>query len=390
MATHSLGIIMHGITGRMGKNQHLFRSIRAIMDEGGLTLENGDVVQLKPLLVGRNLQRVQAVGAEVGIDNCSDELDAALADPSYSIFFDAASTQLRPTLLRKAIAAGKHIYCEKPTADSLDEALALAAEANKAGVKHGVVQDKLYLPGLLKLKKLVDADFFGRILSLRIEFGYWVFTGDGGDPQRPSWNYRQEDGGGIVIDMMCHWQYVLAGIFGKPTDISCTTVTHVHERINEIGEPYRCTADDAAYATVKLDNGIIAQINSDWCTRVNRDDLVTFQVDGMKGSAVATLTSCKVQSLSDTPRPVWNPDEKQTHRFQDDWQEVDADMQATNGFRIQWEKFINHVVADGPWTHGLEKGAESVQLAEIALASATSRSWQPVPALDFTPAPALV
>ncbi|HAR66057.1 MAG TPA: oxidoreductase, partial [Lentisphaeria bacterium] len=308
MSDLRLGIVMHGITGRMGKNQHLIRSVKAIMDDGGLPLANGDVVKLDPILVGRNLARVKAVADEVGIEKYSDDVDAALADPGNTLFFDAASTQRRPELLRKAIAAGMHVYCEKPTADRLDVALALAKEANAAGVKHGVVQDKLYLPGLLKLKKLVDGGSLGKILSLRIEFGYWVFTGDGGEPQRPSWNYRKEDGGGIIIDMMCHWQYVLAGIFGRPSAISCTMVTHIDERVDENGKTYKGTADDAAYATVELENGIIAQINSDWCTRVNRDDLVTFQVDGTKGSAVATLTSCKVQSLAETPRPVWNPD----------------------------------------------------------------------------------
>lgn len=383
MAKIELGIVMHGITGRMGKNQHLIRSVKGIMDDGGLTLANGDVVVLDPILVGRNLERVKAVADEVGITRYSDDVDAALNDPHNTLFFDAASTQLRPTLVRKAIAAGKHVYCEKPSADSLKEAAALAHEANAAGIKHGVVQDKLYLPGLIKLKKLVDADFFGKILSLRIEFGYWVFTGDGGEPQRPSWNYRKEDGGGIVIDMMCHWQYVLASIFGRPVKISCTTVTHIEERVDEDGNTYPCTADDAAYATVMLENGIIAQINSDWCTRVNRDDLVTFQVDGTKGSAVATLSGCKIQALDDTPRPVWNPDEKRTHTFQDDWQEFDADLEAANGFRIQWEQFIRHIYEDAPWDHGLEKGADSVQLAELALASHDQERWVEVPALEF-------
>ncbi len=381
MSDLRLGIVMHGITGRMGKNQHLIRSVKAIMDDGGLPLANGDVVKLDPILVGRNLARVKAVADEVGIEKYSDDVDAALADPGNTLFFDAASTQRRPELLRKAIAAGMHVYCEKPTADRLDVALALAKEANAAGVKHGVVQDKLYLPGLLKLKKLVDGGSLGKILSLRIEFGYWVFTGDGGEPQRPSWNYRKEDGGGIIIDMMCHWQYVLAGIFGRPSAISCTMVTHIDERVDENGKTYKGTADDAAYATVELENGIIAQINSDWCTRVNRDDLVTFQVDGTKGSAVATLTSCKVQSLAETPRPVWNPDEKQSHSFQDDWQEVDADLEATNGFRIQWEQFVRHIFEDGPWSHGLDKGADSVQLAELALISHDARSWVDVPQL---------
>jgi predicted dehydrogenase len=381
MADRRLGIVMHGITGRMGKNQHLIRSVKAIMDEGGLALANGDVVKLDPILVGRSLARVKAVADELGIEKYSDDLDAALADPGNTLFFDSASTQLRPTVLRKAIAAGKHVYCEKPTAESVEVAVALAREADAAGVKHGVVQDKLYLPGLIKLKTLVDSGFFGRILSLRIEFGYWVFTGDGGEPQRPSWNYRKEDGGGIVIDMLCHWQYVLAGIFGRPTAISCTTVTHIDERVDENGASYACTADDAAYATVKLDNGIVAQINSDWCTRVNRDDLVTFQVDGTKGSAVATLASCKVQALEETPRPVWNPDEKREDAFQDGWREVDAELKTANGFRVQWEQFIRHICEDGPWTHGLEKGADSVQLAELGLLSHERRAWVDVPEL---------
>ena len=131
------------------------------------------------------------------------------------MFFDAATTQMRPELLRRAIAAGKHVYCEKPTATTLEQALDIARTAERAGVKNGAVQDKLFLPGFMKLRMLRDAGFFGRMLSVRGEFGYWVFEGDLQPAQRPSWNYRAEDGGGIILDMMCHWRYVLDKSFGE-------------------------------------------------------------------------------------------------------------------------------------------------------------------------------
>ncbi|TAN18651.1 MAG: Gfo/Idh/MocA family oxidoreductase, partial [Rhizobiaceae bacterium] len=321
MSTKRLGVVMNGVTGRMGKNQHLIRSIVAIRKQGGVPLSDGSRVQLDPILVGRDAETVEALAREFGIERFTTDLDSAIADPKDTIFFDAATTQMRPSLLRKAIDAGKHIYCEKPIATTLDEAVEICRFADTRGIKHGVVQDKLFLPGLQKLKFLRDSGFFGRMFSVRGEFGYWVFEGDWGQsPQRPSWNYRAEDGGGMILDMVCHWRYVLDNLFGEVKSVSCVGATHIPERVDEKGRVYPGTADDAAYATFELEGGVIAHINMSWCVRVYRDDLVTFQVDGTHGSAVAGLTDCVMQARQATPRPVWNPDEKQTHDFYADWQ----------------------------------------------------------------------
>lgn len=385
MNTQRLGIIMHGVTGRMGTNQHLIRSIAAIRRQGGVTLPNGDKVMPDPILVGRNLDKLRALAAAHGIERCSDDVAGALANADDTVFFDAGTTLMRPQLLTQAIAAGKHIYCEKPIATGLEEAMRVCKLARSAGIKHGVVQDKLFLPGLRKLDMLRRSGFFGRMLSVRIEFGYWVFEGDLQPIQRPSWNYRQEDGGGMILDMFCHWRYVLDNLFGTVQSVSCLGTTHIPQRWDEQGTPFKATADDAAYATFQLKghNGepVIAQVNSSWATRVRRDDLVTFQVDGTHGSAVAGLTECVAQSRVNTPRPVWNPDEKQKMPFLAQWQEVPDTETYDNGFKIQWEHFIRHVVADTPFRWTLEEGAKGVQLVEKALQSWEERRWVDVPAL---------
>ncbi|KAA0574433.1 Gfo/Idh/MocA family oxidoreductase [Azospirillum sp. Sh1] len=381
MSTKRLGLIMHGVTGRMGMNQHLIRSILAIRAQGGVTLSDGSRVMPDPIIVGRNAEKMQELARRHGIERWSDNLDAALENPDDVIFFDAGTTQMRPTLLEKAIRAGKHVYCEKPIATNLDEALRVVRLAAEAGVKNGTVQDKLFLPGLEKLRMLRDSGFFGRMLSVRGEFGYWVFEGDWQPAQRPSWNYRDEDGGGIILDMICHWRYVLDNLFGQVKSISCLGATHIPERWDEKGKPYKATADDAAYAMFELEGGVIATINSSWCTRVYRDDLVTFQVDGTNGSAVAGLTDCVIQPRQGTPRPVWNPDQKQTIDFYDTWQPVPDNAVFDNGFKVQWESFIRHVVEDAPYRHGLIEGAKGVQLVECALQSWRERRWVDVPAI---------
>ncbi len=381
MATRRLGIVMHGVTGRMGMNQHLIRSIVAIRRDGGVVLANGDRVMPDPILVGRNEEKLEALAKKHGIERWSTDLDAALANAEDAVFFDAATTEMRPKLLSKAIEAGKHVYCEKPIATNLDEALSIARQAKAAGIKHGAVQDKLFLPGLRKLKMLIDSGFFGRMLSVRGEFGYWVFEGDLQPIQRPSWNYRAEDGGGIILDMICHWRYVLDNIFGNVQSISCLGATHIPERFDEAGKKYTATADDAAYATFELEGGIVAQMNSSWTTRVRRDDLVTFHVDGTHGSAVAGLTDVVTQSRVNTPKPVWNPDEKQTIDFFAGWQRVPDYTEFGNGFRVQWEAFIRHVVDDEPFKWDLFEGAKGVQLVECALQSWKERRWIDVPEL---------
>src|SRR5262245_11520970 len=379
MAQHRLGIIMNGVTGRMGMNQHLIRSILAIRAQGGVALKNGDRVMPDPILVGRNKAKLAQLAKAHGLTRWTSDLNAALKNREDTLFFDAATTKLRAKLLRKAIAAGKDIYCEKPIAETLTDALDVARAAKAAGVKHGVVQDKLFLPGLLKLKMLIESGFFGRILAVRGEFGYWVFEGDWQAAQRPSWNYRKADGGGIILDMLCHWRYVLDNLFGEVKAVSCLGATHIPQRVGEDGKPYAADADDAAYATFELEGGVIAQINSSWCTRVKRDDLVTFQVDGTLGSAVAGLTRCFTQHRVNTPRPVWNPDQPQTMSFASQWDEVPDNEVYDNGFKVQWEDFIRHLVAGTPWRYGLIEGVKGVQLAEAGLKSWAERRWIDLP-----------
>jgi predicted dehydrogenase len=372
---------MNGVTGRMGTNQHLVRSVAAIRAQGGVKLSDGTRVQLDPILIGRNADKVAALARDNGVERWGTDLDAAIADPKNQIFFDAATTQMRPTLLEKAINAGKHIYCEKPISTNLPEALRIVKLARDKGVKNGTVQDKLFLPGLMKLKSLRDSGFFGKMLSVRGEFGYWVFEGDWQEAQRPSWNYRNEDGGGMILDMVCHWRYVLDNLFGEVKSVSCLGATHIPERWDENGKPYKATADDAAYATFELEGGVIAHMNMSWATRVYRDDLVTFNVDGTLGSAVAGLHDCMIQPRNATPRPVWNPDQKQTIDFRSTWQKMPDNAVYDNGFKTQWEMFIRHVVEDAPYHYGLIEGAKGVQLVECALQSWKERRWVDVPKL---------
>src|SRR5688572_40955 len=385
METIRLGVIMNGVTGRMGTNQHLVRSICAIRAQGGVALDDARRILPDPVLVGRNADKLASLAKANGDLRWTTDLDAALADESNHIYFDSASTGLRPKLVRKAIEAGKHIYVEKPVAPTLADALDLYERAEAAGVKHGVVQDKLWLPGLLKLKLLIDSDFFGRLLSVRGEFGYWVFEGDWQPAQRPSWNYRKEDDGGIIVDMLCHWRYVLDNLFGKVKSVSCLGATHIPRRFDERGKPYEATADDAAYATFELDGGaqfpIIAQINSSWTTRVRRDDLLTFHVDGTLGSAVAGLTDCWMQPRAATPKPVWNPDVPQTIDFFSTWQKVPGIRAYENAFKVEWELFLRHVVDGGEFRWNLLEGAKGVQLAELGLQSWAQRRFVDVPPL---------
>lgn len=379
--THNVGIIMNGVTGRMGTNQHLIRSIVAIRNEGGIKLANGDIIMPDPILVGRNADKLQDLCATYGISRSTTELDIALDDAHNIIYFDAQTTGRRAEAVKKAIAKGKHVYCEKPVAVSASEAFDLYETAKAAGVKNGVVQDKLWLPGLVKLKTLLDSGFFGQVLSVRGEFGYWVFDGQLVTPQRPSWNYRKEDDGGIISDMLCHWQYVLQNLFGEIKSLTCTGATHIKERVDEQGKVYTCTADDAAYATFELADGVIAHFNSSWATRVRRDDLLTIQVDGTKGSAVAGLRDCVAQHESQTLRMTWNPDVDSDVKHVDHWTRVPDFQVFDNAFKVQWELFLRHVVNDEEWKYDLLQGAKGVQLTELAEESWRKRAWVDVPKL---------
>ena len=381
MKQHTVGIIMNGVTGRMGTNQHLLRSIAEIIKQGGVNIGSGETIMPDPILIGRNENKLKKLCALTGITRMSTNLDEVLADPKNIIYFDAQTTGRRAEAVKKAVKAGKHIYCEKPIAVSTEVAMELYDLCTKAGLKNGVVQDKLWLPGIVKLKRLIQQGFFGEILSIRGEFGYWVFEGDSIPAQRPSWNYRKEDDGGIIVDMLCHWRYVLDDVFGKVKAVSCLGATHIGKRIDENGKEYKCTADDAAYATFELEGGIIAQFNSSWTVRVRRDDLLTLQVDGTKGSAVAGLRECYIQHYGNTPKPVWNPDIAQPINFFDGWAKVPEQEVYENAFKVQWELFLKHVVKDEPFPWDLREGAKGVQLAEKGLESWAKRAWVSVPEL---------
>lgn len=373
---------MNGVTGRMGTNQHLMRSIVPIIKQGGIKINSTESIIPDPILVGRNPARLQKLSETSGIEKFTTDLDSILTDPSYSIYFDAQVTGLRAEAVRKAVKAGKHIYCEKPVATNTQIALDLYQICKIAKLKNGVVQDKLWLPGIIKLKRLIQTGFFGQILSVRGEFGYWVFEGYTIPPQRPSWNYRKEDDGGIILDMLCHWRYVLDNLFGRVKAVSCIGATHIKERIAENGIPYRCTAEDAAYATFELEGGIVAQFNSSWVTRVRRDDLLIIHVDGSRGSAVAGLRDCYIQHYSTTPRPVWNPDVEQPINFYDGWAKVPEQEPYDNAFKAQWELFLRHVVNDEPFKWNLLEGARGVQLAEKGYESWKNRCWVEIEELE--------
>ena len=379
MKTHNLGIIMNGVTGRMGKNQHLLRSIAEIIKEGGIRISDSERILPDPVLVGRNENKLRDLSELSGVEKYTTDLDSVISDPAYQVYFDAQTTGRRADAVKLAAENGKHVYCEKPTASDFKTALDLYEFCEARGIKHGVVQDKLFLPGILKLKRLIQKDFFGEILSVRGEFGYWVFEGHTIPAQRPSWNYRKEDDGGIIVDMLCHWRYVLDNVFGKVKAVSCLGATHIKERVDEAGNAYKATADDAAYATFQLEGGIIAHFNSSWCVRVRRDDLLTLQVDGTKGSAVAGLRDCYTQHYGNTPKPVWNPDIDQPIKFFEGWSKVPEQEVFQNAFRVQWEHFLRHVVTDEPFQWDLKEGAKGVQLAEKGLESWEKKAWVDIP-----------
>lgn len=381
MKTHAVGIIMNGVTGRMGTNQHLVRSILAIRKQGGVRISDGETIMPEPLLLGRNASKLAKLAEAHGGLPYTTDLDAALEDSAYGVYFDAQSTLRRYEDVKKAIAAGKHVYCEKPVAATSAEGMDLYKRAEAAKVKHGVVQDKLWLPGLLKLKYLIDTGFFGEILSVRGEFGYWVFTGEHQPAQRPSWNYRKSDGGGIMLDMFCHWRYVIDNLFGNVTSVSALGATHIKRRWDEAGQPYDCDTDDSAYGTFVTDRGIVCHFNSSWCVRVRRDDLLTLQVDGTRGSAVAGLRQCWIQPEAATPKPVWNPDIDNPIDFKAGWELMPANIAYDNAFKVEWELFLRHLVLDEPFRWNLREAAKGVQLAELGMQSWKERRWIDVPEL---------
>jgi predicted dehydrogenase len=382
MSRKAIHIAMNGVTGRMGYRQHLVRSLLSIRDQGGVLLDDGTAVFPEPVLVGRNEERLRQIAERHGIGRWTTSLDNVLSDPGIDVYFDAQVTTARESSLRKAIAAGKHVYTEKPVADSLDGAVQLARAAREAGITHGVVQDKLFLPGVIKLRRLIKDGFFGRVLSVRLEFGYWVFEGDGLASQRPSWNYRKDRGGGIVLDMFPHWHYLLEDLFGPLQALYARHATHIPVRWDEQGAQYDVTADDAAYALLEFRSGAVAAVNSSWAVRVNRRELLELHVDGTAGSAVAGLRDCAVQHRVSTPMPVWNPDLPDPIDYLAQWTDVPDNQAFDNGFKVQWELFLKHAAQGQPFRWDLAEGAKGVQLAELAMQSSAEGRRIEVPPLD--------
>lgn len=379
METRKIGIIMNGVTGRMGTNQHLIRSVMEIIRQGGVRSRSGKMILPDPILIGRNADKLQALAELTGLQQISTDLESVFEDDRYTVYFDAQTTGRRAEAVMKAAKAGKHVYCEKPSAADSDEALEMVRVCEASGVKHGVVQDKLWLPGLIKLKRLIDQGFFGRIHTIKGDFGYWVFEGHSIPAQRPSWNYKREEDGGIILDMLCHWQYILEHLFGRIRAVSCLGAIHIPERVDEKGKPYNTTAEDAAYSTFELEEGMVAHFNSSWCTRVRRDDLLTIQVDGSEGSAVAGLRNCWIQHYHTTPKPVWNPDIDQPIDFFENWARVPEQETYDNAFKAQWELFLQHVVDDEPFPWNLQSGARGVQVAEAGYRSWKEKRWINIP-----------
>jgi predicted dehydrogenase len=372
---------MNGVTGRMGYRQHLVRSLLSIREQGGVRLADGTAVYPEPVLVGRSEARLREIAERHGLQRWSTRLDEVLADPEIEVYFDAQVTSAREASLSQAIAAGKHVYTEKPVAETLDGAVRLARAARQAGLTNAVVQDKLFLPGVIKLRRLIREGFFGRVLSARLEFGYWVFEGDEIPAQRPSWNYRAGDGGGIVLDMFPHWQYLLEDLFGPVTALYARRATHVPRRWDESGRPYDATADDAAYAVLEFASGVIASVNSSWAVRVNRRELVELHVDGTNGSAVAGLRGCAVQHRVSTPLAVWNPDLPDPVDYLAQWTEVPDNAVFDNAFKVQWEHFLRAAAEGTPLRWDLAEGAKGVQLAGLALRSSAEGRRVDIPAL---------
>jgi predicted dehydrogenase len=381
MATRRLGIIMHGVTGRIGTNQHLINSVLAIRKEGGLPLKNGDRLMPDPILVGRNAEKLAALAASTGVARWSTDLDAALADPGDELFFDSAFTASRPGLARRAIAAGKHLYLEKPVAPTLEEALSLHAAAEAAGVKHAVVQDKLFLPGLTKLRLLREQGFFGKILTVKIDFGWWVFDGIQVPAQRSSWNYKKAEGGGLVLDMFPHWRYILDGLIGRPTAVTCQIRTAQAQRRDERGQDFAVDVEDEARALLELEGGIVGEINASWANRVRRDDLLTITIEGTQGSAVAGLHRCVAQALGTTPKPGWNVDVPVAQDLYAQWAPVPDVVVLKNSYRMAWEAFLRHLAEDGANTASLLAAARGLQLVQACHESHMARRWVEMPAL---------
>lgn len=381
MATRRLGIIMHGATSRIGTTQHLLNSLVPIRQEGGLPLANGDRLMPDPILVGRTPEKLRALAERLGLARWTTDLDAALADPQDELFFECAYGGGRAQLAHRALRAGKHIYLEKPVADSLAEVLELRAAAEAAGRKHAVMQDKIHLPGLVKLKTVLDLGTLGKLLSMKLEFGWWVFDGEVIPAQRTSWNYRKATGGGLVLDMFPHWRYVIDHLFGAPSALTCHMRTAQPKRWDERHQPYEVDVEDEARAILEFPGGMVGEVFSSWATRIRRDDMLVITAEGTQGSAACTLHQCWVQTLANTPKPFFPVQAPQTMDFRSQWAEVPEMVPFKNSYRQAWEAFLRHVAEDAPNTASLLQAARGLQLIEACHRSHAERRWVDLPEL---------
>jgi predicted dehydrogenase len=371
MATRTVGIILNGATSRIGSTQHLKNALAPIRAEGGLIV-GADRVMPRVLLIGRDADRLAALAREHGVESATD-LDTALADPAYEVLFDAAVTHRRQATLEKAIAAGKHIYSEKPVAASVTDGRALMAAMEARGLKHAAVEDKQYLPGLRKLAALAQSGFFGRVVGFRLEFGWWVFDGIEEPCQRPSWNYRKSAGGGLILDMYSHFRYMIENILGPIERVACAAATAVPERVDEHGERYAVDVEDHSATLVALRSGAVGSVLASWATRVRRDDLMTFQIDGTYGSAVAGLHRCCAQSVADTPKvAAFNPMIDLGIGYASRWQQVPGAGPYPNPYRVGWEDFLRHLVTGVPMRSDFAAGIRDVAFAEACYRSLTT------------------
>lgn len=383
VAEQIIRVAMHGVTGRLGQNQHLANSLLAIRREGGLPLANGDRLVPEPILLGRNAEKLAQLAQRHGLAHWSTDVEATLADPSVAIYFDVAATGGRPERALQAIAAGKHIYLEKPIASTLEDALMVARAAEAAGLRNGVVQDKVFLPGFQKLMTLRRMGFFGRVLSAKLDFGWWIFDGEFQASQRASWNYRKAEGGGLVLDMFPHWRYMIDTLVAPVRAVTCRATTQVPRRIDEAGRPYDVDVEDGVAATFELEGGALAQVASSWSRRVRGDDMLTLQVDGTGGSAVATLHRCHIQPAAATPKPVWDVQQRLDTDFAAHWQEVPDTEPFRNSYRQGWELFLRHVVEGTPFPSPLLAGAKGLQLVDACYRSNRERCWVDLPELTL-------
>jgi predicted dehydrogenase len=375
MAIIDVGIIINGATGRIGSTQHIANALAPIRAEGGLPA-GSDLIIPRLLLAGRDNERLSGIAKAYGIDDWTTDLDGALANPNYAVFFDAAATRQRVATLTKAIEAGKHIYTEKPVAPTAAEGRALLRAAQARGLKTGAVEDKINLPGFQKLAALAAAGFFGRVTGFRLDFGWWVFDGAERESQRPSWNYQKRGGGGLTLDMYPHWRYLIENILGPIKKVITSATTALPTRIDETGQPFAVDVDDSSMTLAELASGATGAIICSWATRVRRDDLLTLQIDGTGGSALAGLHRCWIQYAADTPMiRRFNPDVDIAADYRGGWQEVPGADKHTNPYRVGWEHYLRHLVTGTPLVSDLSAGIRDVQLAEACYRSIVEEKW---------------